>query len=200
MTRSLRIITASLFLTLFSLLPVYAQGDDEQAPEPASSAVAAPERGATPVRITIPSLGLDTDVIPVGTDEYGAMADPDDPDMVAWYSLGPGLARFGNVVLAGHVDWDGQLRAFGRLQTISEGDEITLWNEAGQAYSFFVDSSDWVDADGATVDEIFGQSLESRVTLITCGGLYDPFQGQYLQRLIVRGHATTASSGPAMSN
>ena len=139
----------------------------------------------------IAALGLDTDVIPVGTDQNGAMSAPDDPDAVAWYSLGPGAVLIGNVVLAGHVDWNGQLRAFGRLESLSEGDEISLWDDAGQEFSYLVDSSDWVDAEGATVDDIFGQSLDSRITLITCGGLFDPFHRQYLQRLIVRAHATT---------
>lgn len=192
MRRLISSIVPLLVLMMLSLMPAYGQSDTDEYQVSRPMAAAVPDQGVAPTRIVIAALGLDTDVIPVGTDQYGAMAAPDDPDAVAWYSLGPGLAPIGNVVLAGHVDWDGQLRAFGRLESLSEGDEISLWNDDGQVFSYLVDSSDWVNADGASVDEIFGQSMDARITLITCGGLFDPFHRQYLQRLIVRAHATTS--------
>jgi LPXTG-site transpeptidase (sortase) family protein len=144
------------------------------------------ENGTPPVRISIPSIGLDTDVVPVSTDPDGAMSAPGDPDTVAWYSLGPGLGIGGNIVLAGHVDWGGRLRAFGLLNRLSEGDTVTVWSSAGGSEDYIVESTDWVEAEGAAVDEIFGLRDSPSMTLITCGGTFDPLAHQYLHRLIVR--------------
>jgi sortase (surface protein transpeptidase) len=144
------------------------------------------ENGAPPVRISIPAIGLDTEIVPVETDPDGAMSAPSDPDTVAWYSLGPGLGIGGNVVLAGHVDWGGRLRAFGLLRTLSEGDLVTVWDADGDSESYLVQSSDWVEADGAALEEIFGHQESPTITLITCGGTFDPWAHQYVHRLIVR--------------
>jgi sortase (surface protein transpeptidase) len=144
------------------------------------------ENGAPPVRISIPAIGLDTEVVPVGTDADGAMSSPEDPDTVAWYSLGPGLGIGGNIVFAGHVDWGGRLRAFGLLNRLGEGDEITVWDAVGDSERYVVESSHWVEANGAAVDEIFGITESPSMTLITCGGTFDPWAHQYLHRLIVK--------------
>lgn len=142
--------------------------------------------GVPPVRINIPAIGLDTTVIPVGMDSDGAMAAPDNPDTVAWYALGPGLGVGGNVVLAGHVDWDGRPRAFGYLRRLSEGDVIIVWDQEGSSESYAVAFSHWVEADGADTEEIFAITETPTITLITCGGAYDPISRQYLHRLIVK--------------
>ncbi|MFN0071342.1 MAG: class F sortase [Chloroflexota bacterium] len=152
------------------------------------------ENGVPPVRIQIPSIGLDTEVVPVGLDPDGAMSAPVDPDTVAWYSLGPGLGIGGNIVLAGHVDWAGRPRVFAHLRNLSEGDLITIWDEKGDASSYFVESSGWVEAEGAPIEEIFGSRSESTITLITCGGTFDPFARQYLHRLVVRAQQTLGST------
>jgi sortase (surface protein transpeptidase) len=144
------------------------------------------ENGSPPVRISIPAIGLDTDVMPVATDDDGAMSAPGNPDAVGWYSLGPGIGIGGNVVLAGHVDWGGRLRAFGKLHSVSEGDSVTVWDANGRAERYVVQASDWVEAEGAAVDEIFGSRDVPSITLITCGGTFDPWTHQYLHRLIVR--------------
>jgi sortase (surface protein transpeptidase) len=151
-----------------------------------NSAFGAVDNGAPPVRMSIPAIGLDTQVVPVATDSDGSMSAPGDPDTVAWYSLGPGLGIGGNMVFAGHVDWDGRLRAFGLLNRLAEGDEITVWDAVGESERYVVESSDWVEAEGAAVDDIFGTRESPSMTLITCGGTFDPWAHQYLHRLIVK--------------
>jgi sortase (surface protein transpeptidase) len=168
---------------LSKLQGVYA--DDEPVPSE-NSPFETFDNGAPPVRISIPAIGLDTEVVPVATDPDGAMSAPSDPDTVAWYSLGPGLGIGGNVVFAGHVDWAGRLRAFGLLSRLAEGDEITVWDAVGDSERYVVESSHWVEAEGAAVDDIFGMRDSPSMTLITCGGTFDPWAHQYLHRLIVK--------------
>jgi sortase (surface protein transpeptidase) len=139
-----------------------------------------------PATIVIPAIGLQAPVVPVELDADGAMAAPSDPDTVGWYDLGPGLGTPGNVLLDGHVDWGGRLRVFGRLRQLGPGDAVQLASADGQVSSYHVVSSRWYDADTAQVDEVFRQTQAQEVTLITCGGAFDPAAHQYLSRLVVR--------------
>jgi len=136
--------------------------------------------------LAIPTLGVEATIVGVAQDEDGAMSAPADPDQVAWYTLGPGMGVRGNVVFAGHVDWGGQLRVFGRLFTLDVGDAVLVVDADGNGYEYVVESSRWVQAEGAPVEEIFGQTHEPTITLITCGGAYNPNTREYLERLIVR--------------
>ena len=159
--------------------------EPETAIEEAGPAVFTPT-GVPPTALAIPSLGVNARITGVGQDEDGAMASPPDPDEVAWYTLGPGMGVSGNVVFAGHIDWGGRLRVFGRLHALDVGDAVLVVDAAGDGYQYVVESSRWVRADGAPVEEIFAQSGAPTITLITCGGEYRPETREYLDRLIVR--------------
>ncbi|MCC6177016.1 MAG: class F sortase [Chloroflexi bacterium] len=142
--------------------------------------------GAAPISIAIPAIGLEAQVVPVGQDPDGAMAAPSDPDTVAWYELGSGMGVPGNVVLAGHINWGGQLRAFGLLDRLGPGDAILIVDADEKGYEYRVSTSTMVRAEGAPVDDIFGPTPNPTLTLITCGGEYVAATREYLDRLIVR--------------
>jgi sortase A len=148
--------------------------------------VAAGPWGVPPTKMSMPSLGVEAPIVPVGLDDDGAMAAPTDPDTVAWYRLGPGMGVAGNVVLAGHINWAGRTRAFGFLDQLEPGDPILVIDDDGHGYQYVVESSHWVRAEGAPVDEIFASTGETVLTLITCGGEYVASSREYLDRLIVR--------------
>lgn len=142
--------------------------------------------GVPPVKLMIPSLGVEAAVEAVGQDPDGAMSTPTHPDDVAWYRLGPGMGVPGNVVVAAHVNWDGRLRVFGQLHLLEPGDVVQIIDEQGRGFEYAVESSEWVRAEGAPLDEIFAQPSEPVLTLITCGGEYVAASREYLDRLIVR--------------
>jgi LPXTG-site transpeptidase (sortase) family protein len=134
----------------------------------------------------IPSLGVEAPVEAVGQDPDGAMSSPTLPDDVAWYKLGPGMGVPGNVVFAGHINWEGRTRTFGFLDQLDKGDVIQVIDEQGRGFEYAVESSHWVRAEGAPLDEIFAQPSEPIITLITCGGEYVASRREYLDRLIVK--------------
>ena len=76
-----------------------------------------------PVRIRLAGVEVDAPVVPVGVDERGEMAVPEDVRTVGWYRFGPGPgATAGSSVLAGHVDDRVQGRgAFYRLAELAVG-------------------------------------------------------------------------------
>ena len=139
-----------------------------------------------PIRLRVPSLGVDADVEYVELAGDGSMDVPKDPDNVAWYQPGPKPGEPGNAIIAGHVDWGGRTAVFWGLRTLTPGDVIKVLAADGGRYEFVVDWLKWYDAETAPVDEVFGQSGATELTMITCGGTFDQRTRQYLSRLVVR--------------
>jgi sortase A len=140
------------------------------------------------VAIEIRRLGVHARVVPLGEEADGTMQAPDDPDTVGWYQPGAGLGVAGNALLDGHVDWAGRLRVFGLLRMLQSGDAITLTNDAGDQLAYQVSWIRLYTADDAPLDEIFQASgpKAEEITLITCGGAFDPVQRMYVSRWVVR--------------
>jgi sortase (surface protein transpeptidase) len=150
------------------------------------SAAQAQEVGSEPVHIDIPNVGIHAAVVPVGDDLTGAMGVPTDPDTVGWYAPGVGTGTPGNALLDGHVDWGGRLRAFGWLKLVQPGDTIQISNADGQVFWYSVQWIQLFDAANAPVDDIFAETPDSELTLITCGGEFDHAIHMYLSRWVVR--------------
>jgi hypothetical protein len=154
----------------------------------AGGTVVATVHTVRPVAIRIASIQVDAEVErrPIVD---GVMSDPTGPFVVAWYGATGRLGDpHGNVVLAGHVDYEGVGPAvFARVGELAEGDEIELTGEGVRTFRFAVVWSRFYDAVTAPVEEIIGPTDRQSVTLITCGGNFDPSTQNYDQRLIIRG-------------
>lgn len=145
------------------------------------------EQALRPVAIRITSIQVDAEIErrPIVN---GVMANPTGPFVVAWYGMTGRLGEpNGNVVLAGHVDYAGVGPAvFARVAELTEGDRIEVIGESLKNFRFAVTTSTYYDAVSAPVEEIIGPTEVESVTLITCGGTFDPSTQNYDQRLIVR--------------
>jgi hypothetical protein len=60
------------------------------------------------------------------------------------------------------------------------------WPGTRSGYQYLVESVWAVRADGAPVEEIFGQTVDPVITLITCGGAFNQATHEYVDRVIVR--------------
>jgi LPXTG-site transpeptidase (sortase) family protein len=158
----------------------------------AAASAHAQTAGGVPKYIDIPSIGAHAVVVPLGEEPDGTMQAPTDPDTVGWYEPGVGIGIPGNAVLDGHVDWGGRLRVFGRLRQLGPGDAIQITDANGSVLTYSVSWIKLIEADGAPMDEIFEQSNDEMVTLITCGGAFDLTLHMYVSRWIVRAARTTA--------
>jgi sortase A len=162
------------------------------------SAQGSPVTGSTPMSIDIPSIGTHAQVVPLGQDDNGAMQSPTDPDTVGWYDLGVGVGAPGNALLDGHVDWAGRLRAFGFLKQLEPGDPIQITDADGNILTYTVVWTRLYSADDAPLNEIFDQTSDQELTLITCGGAFDTSIHMYVSRWVVR--ATRDASAPASAD
>ena len=130
---------------------------------------------APPARIELPSLGVDTDVVPVGVDDNGLMDIPQDVSTVGWYRFGPAPgAAAGSAVLSGHVDDYRQgVGVFGRIGDLGPGDTVRIVDDAGVTRDFSVLSREEWSKGEVPLDRLFDRGGSSRLVLITCGGSFN---------------------------
>ena len=166
----------------------------------AATRVAAPEpepvEGVAPVELQVDSVGVDAP-IELGTVTDGAMQDPSGPWVVSWYEPLGKVGEGGNVVMAGHVDyWNVGPAVFWDVRYLPEGDIIRVVGEDGKSYEYAVQ---WIQpymAEELTPEviqnDIVGDTGEETLTLITCGGEFNPDTGEYNQRWVVRANLISA--------
>jgi LPXTG-site transpeptidase (sortase) family protein len=139
-----------------------------------------------PLRLTIPKLGVDAPVISVGLTPQLAMDVPQKADEIGWYEYSARPGMKGNSVLAGHLDWFGQAGVFRRLADLRPGDHVAIRGADGQERPYTVDwNKEWPLAT-APVGTVFEALERPALTLITCGGRWNPATQRYDTRIVVR--------------
>ncbi|MGN6758214.1 MAG: class F sortase [Thermomicrobiales bacterium] len=139
-----------------------------------------------PVRLSIPSIGVDAPIEQVGVDANNNMATPQNPWDTAWYAPGPRPGQFGNAVVAGHVDYhDIGPVVFWNLHQLGPGSEIFVTADDGARRRFVVTAVEIYPADQAPLEQIFGASGDVNLNLVSCIGDFDPASRSYNQRIVV---------------
>lgn len=152
--------------------------DPSQAPRPAT---ALPD----PVSISIPEIGVERMLVPLGLNEERALEVPDDPDDVGWFTGGGRPGGPGPVVVVGHVDSTTGPAVFARLPELTEGDRIELEDADGRQAVYEVTATRDVPQDDFPTEDVFGRTTDDRLQLITCTGDYDRTAGRYLENRLV---------------
>jgi hypothetical protein len=140
-----------------------------------------------PVRLRLPSLGVDAPVLPVSVAPDGLLGVPANPRQLGWWSgsARPGPAS-GSVVIDGHVDSASLgLGAFFRLREARLGDEIVLENAKGESTGYTVVALRSYAKTSLPVAEVFAQGVGSRLVLLTCGGAFSPATHHYADNIVV---------------
>ncbi len=95
-------------------------------PPPSAAAAVAPLTAATPVRIRIPALGVDSALIGLGLKADGTLQVPADGSVAGWFTGAPTPGERGPAVVAAHVDWNHAPGVFFRLRDLEPGDEVAI--------------------------------------------------------------------------
>jgi sortase (surface protein transpeptidase) len=141
------------------------------------------DRGA-PTRVTIPAIGVDADLVPVGLKADGAMQTPDF-GLAAWYQPGPRPGDAGPAVLLAHVDSKANgPDVFFRLHDLAPGDEVTV-HYRDAATTFAVTSTEQTAKTALPAGRIWNSTKDPVLRLITCGGEFDATARSYLDNIIV---------------
>ncbi|KIL51708.1 hypothetical protein KP77_12200 [Jeotgalibacillus alimentarius] len=143
------------------------------------------EEGIKPARIQIPSLDIDTGVIPVGLLDNGEMEVPESTEVTGWYDRGVQPGAVGNSVIAGHVDSKEGPAIFFYLKDVEVGEQIIVTDENGTELTFEVKRKESYATNESPIAEIFGPSDKRNLNIITCTGTFDREQHLYPDRLVV---------------
>ena len=141
-----------------------------------------------PIRVNIPSIGINAFIETVGLKADGELATPtQNPwEDVGWYNMGPYPGQRGSAVIDGHLDRPGGYPAvFWRLGDIKVGDDVQVTNDGGKILHFRVTHIEYYTPEQAPLQDIFGNVGGTYLNLITCAGDWIPSQHQTNLRLVV---------------
>jgi Sortase domain len=144
---------------------------------------------AVPVRLQIPSIGVDTGLLRLGKSRKGEVGVPTGKhkwDMAGWYA-GDGGTRPGDpgsAVILGHVDSKIGPAVFYRVRQLRRGDQIKVVRADGSVVRFSVDRVEQYPKSRFPTADVYYPTLTPRLRLVTCGGSFDPVWGHYRSNVI----------------
>jgi LPXTG-site transpeptidase (sortase) family protein len=140
-----------------------------------------------PIRLTIPTINVDAPIESVGLTSESAMGVPQIPANTAWFNLGPRPGEIGSAVIAGHYGtWrNGEGSVFDAINTLVQGDSISVEDEMGMTKTFVVREIRSYDPTANAIDVFNSYDGRAHLNLITCEGIWSDSSQQYSQRLVV---------------
>jgi LPXTG-site transpeptidase (sortase) family protein len=154
--------------------------EPEPEPEPAEQPIPAGE----PLRVEIPAIGVDAELVELGLEPNRDMEVPDF-GLAGWYTKGPRPGHPGPSLIAAHVDSRAGPDVFHRLHELESGDEVHVHYDTEDSVTFYVRDSEQAPKDDLPGDRIWPVTEERLLTLVTCGGDFDRGRRSYRDNIIV---------------
>ncbi|MFH8514600.1 class F sortase [Streptomyces gelaticus] len=141
---------------------------------------------AAPVRISIPSLGIDSELMRLGLNQDGTVeVPPAEKGMTAgWYTGSAAPGERGAAVIIGHNDTRFGKAVFHDLKKITKGADIAVHNDRGAELHFRVTATETVSKKAFPTEKVYGATNSRTLRLITCDGAFDD-RGHPVDNLIV---------------
>jgi sortase (surface protein transpeptidase) len=140
---------------------------------------------SVPVRVQIPAIGVDSELIELGLQADGTMEVPAEGFPAGWFTGAPTPGEQGPAVLAGHVDWGGSPGVFYDLRKVVAGDEITVSRADGSTAVFRVSEVGQYPKDAFPTAAVYADLDHAGLRVITCGGDFDHAAHSYEDNTVV---------------
>ena len=157
---------------------------------PSATPASAPQNvlpASDPVSVSVPSAGIESELLSLGLKADGSLeVPPDGPGAPAsWYNGSPTPGELGPAVLLGHVNaTDGGPGVFANLRQLKAGDLIRIARKDGTTSVFTFDHADHYSKDAFPTQTVYGNTEGPELRLITCDG-YDPATGLFDDNYVV---------------
>jgi sortase (surface protein transpeptidase) len=164
---------------------------DTAVPAPTKQQAEPAKNEPLPTRISIPSLGISSDLLSLGLAEDGTIAVPAkgrDYDRAAWFNGSPRPGGRGPAVIEGHVDGANGPSVFHELGRIAKGATVTVTRTDGSRVHFVVDGVASYPKADFPVTKVYANTDRPELRLITCGGTFDRTTGHYVDNTVVFAH------------
>jgi len=151
-----------------------------------SASVAPPlaMKRSAPVRVQIPAIGLDTDLIRLGLQADGTLEVPSSGFPAGWFTGAPTPGEIGPAVVVGHVHWQRKVGVFGSLAKVNTGNQIRVTRADRSVAVFVVTRVERVIKSEFPTEQVYGNIDVAGLRVITCDG-YDRASHEYEDNLIV---------------
>ncbi|MGW9405485.1 class F sortase [Arthrobacter sp. NPDC055585] len=151
-----------------------------QATPEASAAVPAP------VRVQVEGTGIDLEVVPVGVEDNGAMAIPNNHVQAGWYEYGPAPgADSGSSVLAAHVDSQTEVLPIAGLKNVAPGTRVTVTREDGSQVAYETRQVENIAKRSLDGHRLFDRTGDHVLKLVTCGGKWLDTENDYEDNVVL---------------
>ena len=107
------------------------------------------------------------------------------PGQAGWYTFSPRPGDPGPAIILGHVDGDHKKGVFWSLKDVQVGDKITITRADGSDLVYVVSRRDSVPKDVFPTQAVYGNTPDSQLRVITCGGVFDRTVKSYKDNIIV---------------
>jgi LPXTG-site transpeptidase (sortase) family protein len=160
-------------------------------PVPTAPIVAPPPSAAakvpSPVSLTIPLIGVKTNLITLGLAAGGSMQVPPLSATVAgWFTGSPRPGAVGSSIIVGHINNVQQgPGVFLRLSELKHGDDVFVKRADGTTVEFRVTEVQTYLKDHFPTQTVYGPTPDAELRLITCGGAFDYVTHHYLSNIVV---------------
>ncbi|TMU90295.1 class F sortase [Streptomyces sp. DASNCL29] len=143
--------------------------------------------------LDIPSIGVSAPFTPLSLDAAGVLVPPPDTDqnLVGWYEGGPAPGERGNAIVAGHVDTKIGPAVFYALGQLKPKSKVAITREDGIVATFVVDKVKTFKKDAFPDKQVYGDTPNAQLRLITCGGAYDHTAKDYTANVVVFAHLSS---------
>jgi len=153
--------------------------------EPTDPAGAVTMPASAPLRLQIPAIGVDSELMDLGLQADRTLEVPPSGFPAGWYTGAPTPGELGPAIIAGHVDWAGQPGVFFDLRDLASGDEILVTRQDGSTARFRVTQVERFGKDEFPTEAVYGDLDHAGLRLITCGGDFDRQARSYVDNLVV---------------
>jgi sortase (surface protein transpeptidase) len=137
-----------------------------------------------PLSISIPSIGVESTLVPTGVLQDGTVAVPPDANIAGYFTGGPRPGQRGPAVIMGHVDSQKSgPGVFWHLVDLAAGAAVTVKTTTGPQ-QFVVQSVEQYPKNEFPTERVYGSVPEAALRLITCGGSFDRSIGHYRDNVI----------------
>lgn len=147
---------------------------------------------STPTTVSVPSIGATSSLVPLGLNADQSLQVPplSNPMQAGWFDKSPTPGSLGPAVILGHINGSGKPGIFYRLKDVKAGDQVMVARQDGQTAVFTVSHIDTVPKAAFPADQVYGDTPDSELRLITCGGVFDPAARSYEANVVVYANLT----------
>ena len=149
---------------------------------------------SVPTALDIPAIGVHSPLLQLGINPDGTVQVPplERDSRAGWLSASPTPGEVGPAVLLGHIN-SAQYGpgVFARLAALRPGQPVRVTRADGTVAQFVVDRVASYRKDAFPSLQVYGNTPNPQLRLITCGGVFDRAARSYESNTVVYAHLVT---------